>query len=54
MFCWLFSVLKLCYLVLAKILYFSQAFSQFLFYVLKGSLWVNLGLRVFLTMRFMI
>ena len=40
-FCWLFSALKLCYLVLSKILYFSQAFFQFHFYVLKGSLWVN-------------
>jgi hypothetical protein len=36
-----FSVVKLCYLILTKILYFSQVFSQIPFYVLNGSLWIN-------------
>ena len=31
MFCWSFNVLKFCHWVLTKILYFSQAFSQFPF-----------------------
>jgi hypothetical protein len=52
-FCWSFSVVKLCYLVLTKTLYFSQVFSQIPFYVLNGSLRINYGLRVLLTLRFM-
>ena len=40
-FCWLFSSLKLCYLVLTKILYFSQVFSQIPFMCLNGPLRIN-------------